>query len=274
MRCLWCANPESQLPTPQVAHRASACVGCGNCQKACPENAVCLVPADGKMTVNIDRQKCVNCGACVEACAAGAIKFYGKDMTVDEVFDGILKDMGYYTRSSGGVTCSGGEPLSQADFVAELFRRCRALGINTAVETSGYGAVSTLDKMLEYTDLVLFDIKLMDREKHRQYTGVDNDVILQNVRHVAKKGVRMCIRIPVIPGVNDSEENLVETARFVAELGAKPPVDLLPYHNFGENKYAMLGCGYALKGMKPPDDATMQRCREVFLHFGLECTIH
>ena len=202
------------------------------------------------------------------------MKFYGKDMTVEEVFSEILKDLGYYARSSGGVTCSGGEPLAQADFVAALFRRCRALGIHTAVETSGYGSASALDTLLEFTELVLFDLKLLDREKHRAYTGVCNDIILENARRVAEKGVPMRIRVPVIPGVNDTDENLLETARFVSALDTRPPpVDLLPYHDFGTAKYGMLGLPYALRDTKRPVDGQMRRCQEIFLRFGLVCTI-
>ena len=229
LRCLWCANPESQNPKPQVVHRVSLCIKCGNCIEACPENAVSLCPDNGNSRIRIDRSRCNNCGACTRACTAGAMKSYGQEMTVEEVFSEIKKDIGYFSKSGGGVTLSGGEPLLQADFTADLLKRCRALGIHTAIETCGYYDAPMVSRLPELVDLVLFDLKMMDRQQHKELTGVYNDVILQNARLIARVGIPMFIRVPVIPGINDTEKNLNDTARFVADLGSSLHVDLLPY---------------------------------------------
>lgn len=273
LRCPWCANPESQSPAQQLAHRDSLCICCGACIKECPKKSISLITENGRQKVKVDRRKCNNCGACIEACAAGAMKFYGRTMTADEVLCEIKKDIGYYSRSHGGITVSGGEPLEQADFVAEIFRRCRSLGIHTALDTSGYSEISELNKVLDYTDLVLFDIKLIDRERHKQITGVYNDRILLNASLISQKGLPMYIRIPLIPGINDSETNISDTARFVSMLDSRPQVYLLPYHNYGESKYEALGMSYKLNGILRPDNELLHRCQEIFNRFGLHCSI-
>lgn len=271
LRCLWCANPESQSASPQLAHRESLCIRCGVCVKSCPERAI-FAGEDGKMS--LEHSRCTGCGVCVYKCPVGARKLFGRVSTVSGVFEEIKKDAGYYLKSKGGVTVSGGEPLMQADFVAALFTRCRALGIHTALDTCGYYEPSVLYKVLSLADLVLFDIKHMDRQRHRQLTGVYNDVILQNAQLIAQKGVPMLIRVPLIPGVNDSAENMNDTAFFVSGLGGHIGVELLPYHELGIAKYEMLGMDYRLAGTKRPTDEKLNACREIFLRYGIECSIH
>jgi len=271
--CLWCSNPESQSPTPEVVHRDSLCNGCGDCLKVCAPEAISLTSSDGGFPIKVDREKCNNCGKCIEVCTTGALKFYAQYMSVDEVFDEGRRDSHFYSNSGGGVTASGGEPLRQADLVVELFRRCKRIGIHTTLDTCGYASVPALEKVLNETDLVLFDLKLMNSRQHRRFTKRYNGVILRNMRLVVSKGVTMIIRIPVIPGINDSEQNLVETAHFVSELDNKLHVDLLPYHRFGESKYKMLDRDYQLTDLKSPSDKQLQGAVEIFKRHGLDCAI-
>jgi pyruvate formate lyase activating enzyme len=273
LQCLWCSNPESQNPFPEIAHSDSLCNGCGKCVEVCPEQAIILGSGESKEKIKIDRGKCNNCGKCIEACIFGALKFYGQTMSVDEVFDEVKKDMGFYSNSGGGVTASGGEPLSQADFVAELFRRCREEGIHTAIETCGYYNVSAAKKVFAETDLVMFDLKLMNRLQHKRVTGKYNDLIHRNIRSLVDRGVPTIIRIPVIPGINDSEENLAEIARFVQKLDKKLPVELLRYHRFGVSKYKMLDRDYQLTNLEPPPQEQLQKSVEIFKKYGLDCAL-
>jgi pyruvate formate lyase activating enzyme len=235
--------------------------------------AISLSASGDGFGLKIDRKKCNDCGTCVDTCSAGAIRFYGQIMTVDEVFDEIKKDMGYYSKSQGGVTASGGEPLLQPDFVTELFGRCRKMGIHTALETCGYSKPSSLYKVLDQTDLVLLDIKLMDRQRHKQFTGMYNGVILRNARSIVKKGVPMMIRMPLIPTANDTENNINDTARFISELDATLRVELLPYHNYGEKKYEMLDMKYQLPDVRRPDEERLNKCQEIFSRYGIESAV-
>jgi pyruvate formate lyase activating enzyme len=273
LTCLWCSNPESQSPLPEVAHRDSLCIGCGVCLKVCDRGATRLIAGEGVPRVEIDRRKCVTCGKCIEACSARARKIYGQTMTVEEVFEEIRKDIDFYSNSGGGVTASGGEPLSQADFVTELFRQSHRIGIHTTLETCGYAERSVLEKVLPETDLVLYDLKLLDSHGHRKSTGKSNRQILSNAKVTAERGIPVRFRIPLIPGMNDSAENLDAIARFISELDPVPPVDLLPYHRFGESKYGMLDREYQLSDLRTPEQAQIETAMEVFKRYHLDCAI-
>ena len=273
LRCLWCSNPESQKPGPEIAHRDSLCTGCGDCLNVCEEEAIILSSNNGAFGIKIDREKCTNVGKCIDVCSAGALKVYGQTMSVDEVFDEVRRDVAFYANSGGGITAGGGEPLMQPDFVASLLKRCKRIGIHTAIDTCGYAPVSDLEKVLEQTDLVLFDLKLINSLQHEQYTGKDNKVILRNARLILEKGVPMIVRIPLIPGINGSEENLVKTARFVSDLDRELHVDLLSYHRLGENKYKMLDRTYQLADLKPQSEEQVQSAVEIFRGYGLDCAI-
>jgi pyruvate formate lyase activating enzyme len=273
LKCLWCSNPESQRTVPEIAHRDSLCNGCEKCLEVCAEKAISLRLSDEKYEIKIDRERCNSCGKCVEVCTAGALKVYGQIMSIDEVFDEVRRDSQFYANSEGGVTAGGGEPLLQADFVAELFHLCKRMGIHTALDTCGYASISVLEKVLAETDLVLFDLKMMNGRQHRRFTKMDNRIILRNARLILAKGLPMIIRIPLIPGITDSEENLVETADFISELDNKLHVDLLPYHRFGESKYKMLDRDYELTGMGSNSKEQLQRAAEIFEQRGLDCAI-
>ena len=270
LRCLWCANPESQKAVRQLAHRAPICVKCGMCIRNCPNQALSV--KDG--AISIDRGKCVSCGTCTQVCPSHAMFFYGEEKTIDKVFEEVMKDKGFYETSGGGVTCSGGEAMLQPEFVAELFRRCKEEEIHTTLDTCGQFPSENIEKVLPYTDLVLYDIKHMDTEKHREYTGFGNELILENLKKIHEYPVKIFIRIPVIPGYNDSEENLAATAEFVKELDPSLHVDLLPYHRFGLGKYKMLDMPYLLEGVSSPDAEQKESYKRIFINFGLDCTMH
>ena len=269
LTCLWCSNPESQCGLPEVTYRYTSCKSCGTCVKACPVGAVTL-SEDG---VHIDREKCTVCGACVTNCVPQALQISGKAMTVDEVFKVVKKDADYYEASGGGVTASGGEILAQADFVAALFKKSKEAGYHTNADTSGYGDPAALDKILEYADLVFFDLKHMDPVRHKEYCGQSNALILSNLKRVAEKGVPVVIRVPLIPGYNDSEENLRALAQAVADIVKDAPVNLLPYHRYGANKYRMLDMTYRLEDVPALTQDELDRAREIIESYGLKCEI-
>lgn len=265
LRCLWCSNPESQNSFPEVVHRNSLCTGCGRCVEACELEAVRLVEGG----VAIERKKCTNCGSCVEVCAPKALHVYGTEMSVDEVLREVMKDKAFYENSGGGVTASGGEPLSQAEFVAELFERCKGAGVHTCLETCGFADFRDWAKVLPFTGLVLHDLKLMDAAAHRKATGKSNEQMLANLELVAAAGVPLVIRIPIIPGINDSEESVRALARHVAGLTGVSEVNLMPYHRFGESKYENLDRRYRLSELTTPDDEQLDVLIRIFEESGV-----
>jgi pyruvate formate lyase activating enzyme len=269
LRCLWCSNPESQDAFPEVAHRDSLCTRCGRCVEVCEAHA-CAVTGDG---TSIDRKACTRCGKCVDACVPGARVFYGRDMSVDEVFQDVLKDKPFYDNSGGGVSACGGEPLSQADFVGELFTRCQAAGIHTCLDTCGYADAPAWETVLPHTDLVLFDVKHIDPLAHVRVTGKSNRKILRSLELVARSRVPAIVRIPVIPGINDSEQTIQAIARHVAALGSIREVSLLAYHRFGESKYKMLDRRYGLGDLATPEDKQLERLATIVRDLGLLCEI-
>jgi pyruvate formate lyase activating enzyme len=232
LSCFWCQNPESQLKKPQVLLNKDKCVACGRCVKECPEGAISIT----ETCSTIDRSKCIACGACCTVCPVNARNLTGKLLTVDEVMVEVLRDKKFYEKSGGGVTLSGGEPTAQAEFSLNILRRCKEEGLHTALETCGYASWQTMQKLLPYLDLVLYDIKCMDAEKHRQATGMSNDVILNNAKRISECKPMMVVRVPLIPGFNDSPEEIRKIAEFVkTELGPIE-VHLLPYNKLGEGK--------------------------------------
>lgn len=269
LRCLWCSNPESQCGQPEVTYRYTSCKRCGTCVRVCPEKAVTL-DDDG---VHIDRSICTLCGECVKNCIPQALQISGKKMTVDEVFNVVKKDADYYEASGGGVTASGGEIIAQADFVAALFKKCREAGFHTNADTSGYGDPAGLEKILEYSDLVYYDLKHLDPVKHKEYTGQSNELILKNLKLVVEKGVPLVIRVPLIPGYNDSEENLRALAQTVADVAKNAPVSIMPYHRYGANKYRMLDMVYPLEDVREPTQDELQKVKEIIESYGLKCEI-
>lgn len=268
LRCLWCSNPESQKQQPQVSHRNSLCDRCGRCVEACPRDAI-TIHSGG---IRIHRGKCDNCGLCVPACYPGALELLGREVSEEETLAEARKDALFYRNSGGGVTVSGGEPLAQPEFVAGFLRRCQEFGLHTTIDTCGYADSKALQLVLEHVDLVLYDIKHMEDETHRRATGVSNKRILANALAVASAGVSMIMRLPLISGINDSEENVRRTARFAQELGVRR-LDLLPYHRFGTSKYTNLDRRYRLDGMATPPDDVVQHLKAMLESMGLECQV-
>lgn len=266
LRCVWCDNPETWYEHPEIFFYEVKCVECGRCVKACPLGIVTM-DKSGK----IDRTKCILCMKCVEACLYGALQKVGEEVTAEYVVNEVAKDSLFYRNSGGGVTLSGGEPLYQPVFTAEVFKLCKEKFIHTALDTSGYAGREAVRQVLRYTDLVLFDIKHMDAEKHKKYTGVTNELILENAEFIAGK-VETRIGIPLIPGFNDSEDNLKKTAEFAASIGVKW-IDLMPIHKVGAQKYKFLGLESPYSRWEKIPDERVGEIRKLIESFGLKTTI-
>ncbi|MBT8338651.1 MAG: glycyl-radical enzyme activating protein [Desulfatitalea sp.] len=235
LRCFWCQNPESHRKEPQVSLNSDACALCGRCVSVCPTDAISL----GTKSSAIDRDKCSGCGKCVQACPNDARSLAGTILTVDEVMRQVFKDVRFYENSGGGVTLSGGEPLYQADFALSILQRCKDSGLHTTIETCGCVSWDVMKNILEYTDLVFFDIKHLQPARHLEGCGKSNSLILANAKKVAECKP-IIVRVPLIPGFNDSSEAIAEIAQFVkTELGAVE-VELLPYNKMGEVKFERL----------------------------------
>ena len=266
LACQWCHNPESRSSRPELIFRPGRCILCDDCLGVCPGGAISR-EADA---IVIDRTGCTVSGACAAACPAEALQVVGREMTVDEVLAEIERDRTFYEQSGGGVTFTGGEPLAQPDFLLGLLRACRERGLHTVVDTSGFANWTILDEVRPLVDLFLYDLKLMDDARHRRFTGVPNGPILANLRRLADLGSALLVRIPVIPGVNDDEENLRQAGTFLAALAQVPPVELLAYHNIAEAKYAGLGLEYGLAEVRPPDAGRMAAVGGLLRTYGLQ----
>jgi pyruvate formate lyase activating enzyme len=269
LRCLWCSNPESQNSFPEVAHRDSICNKCGECVKVCDREAI-TVDEEG---VHINRKLCSNCGKCVDVCVPQALKVFGKEMSIEEVMEEIRKDTNFYRESGGGMTVSGGEPLIQDDFMMELLKRCQEEGIHTCLDTSGYASRESLQKVLPYTLLVLFDMKHIDPVAHRRLTGFSNKLIINNLKFIVSTGIPLIIRMPLIPGYNDSNGVITGIARLISSIDESKEIELLPYHNYGMGKYKMLDRHYKLDKLQRPEDAKLKTAKEIIDSFGIHCEI-
>lgn len=267
LSCWWCHNPESQSARPDVLYRADRCLACGDCVDVCPENARAL---DGTAVAR-DATLCSFCGTCAANCPAGAVELIGNRQTPRDVLDGVVKDTAFFDESGGGVTFSGGEPLFQPDFLMELLELCRENDIHTVVDTSGYARPALLRRVAEKTDLFLFDLKHMDCDRHLELTGVGNDLILNNLRMLSLSDHHLRIRVPVIPGVTDSRDNLEAIGEFVSSLPTRPPVTLLPHHRTAMGKYSHFGLVNKIPGeTEAPDARTMADHASLLGNYGLE----
>ncbi len=251
LRCNWCHNPEGLSPRPQIMVSLNACLHCGRCQEICEHPEGCVV-----------------CGKCVEVCPANVRRIAGTRMTSDELASCIRKDAGYYRTYGGGVTFSGGEPLLQADFLTEVLQKLP--DVHKAIETSGYAEADVFERVLREIDYFIMDVKIMDSDMHRKYTGVPNEMILRNARTLMNSGIPQRLRVPLIPGVSDTADNLEAFARFVSSVNKNTPIELLPYHKTAGAKYKMVGMEYR------PIFQTEQKVSaplEIFEKYGLEAAI-
>ncbi len=251
LACKWCSNPESLKSYKEIGVYKTKCIGkdhCGLCEKACKNGAI--LREEHGFTVGIDREKCKRCYACADACPAGALKLWGKDMTVEEVMTEILADRDLIFRSGGGVTISGGESLLQVDFTTEILKKCREEKIHTCVETALNVPKESVLQAIPYTDMFIFDLKEMNSEKHKSFCGAGNERILENAKIIAESGIPYVIRLPYVPGHTGTAENLSAMRDFILnELKEKPAqIQLLQFRTLGEEKYVSLGLPYLMKG--------------------------
>lgn len=265
LRCRWCANPESQSMAIQLTLDRSKCAGCGACAAACPQNARTM--EDGFPKGNAALCNC--CGACLESCPNGAIALEGKSVSIEQVLAEVKKDKVFYDRSGGGVTLSGGEVLLQPAFAAELARNLREEGIHVAVETAGAVPEDVFSAMLEEVDYVMMDLKHYDPAAHRAGTGAGNEQVLANLRRLQKSGMPYLVRIPVIPGFNDSLADGAAFARLLRELEVKQ-VQLLPFHRLGCHKYQLLGRAYDYADTPTVQRSELTQYSREFTRMGIE----
>lgn len=266
LRCQWCSNPESQSGKVQVTWDAAKCIGCGKCISECPENAI----SKSKDVILIDHQKCKGWQKCIAGCPSGSFQVEGQYKTVAEIIAEVVKDKDFYEESGGGVTLSGGEVLQQIDVALALLRELKRHDIHRAIETTGYTASNLFEEFLDQVDLVLFDLKHYDPDRHKAGTGVDNKIILQNMRLAVAKKKNIIARIPVIPAFNDGLQDAEGFCTLLLAMGIKT-VNLLPFHQFGQKKYERLGMEYNLQDVKQLHPEDLKEYQKVFLRHGLDC---
>jgi pyruvate formate lyase activating enzyme len=266
LQCKWCHNPESWAIHPELGFRRGRCVRCGRCAEACEEQAISLAE-NGSVT---DAEKCKVCGECVGVCLSSAREVIGQEMTVREVISEIEKDVIFYDQSGGGATFSGGEPLMQPEFLLGLLEQCRKQGIHTVVDTTCHVKPEIIEKAAGQADLFLCDLKHMDPAVHRDFTGVDNDLILYNIKCLSDAGKRIVIRIPIIPGFNDEKANIEMTAEFVKSLGNVSKISILPYNRGGKEKSARLTAEFALMETEVPGGQRMAAIADALRDYGFD----
>lgn len=255
LRCIWCHNPESNEFKREMMYASSKCMNCGKCAVACSFGAHTFV--DGKHI--FDRSKCTLCGKCQDTCFYDVLEIAGKEMSVEEVTREVMKDKAFYETSNGGVTISGGEPMSQFEFSLSLMRAFKENGLHTAMETCGYAKEEYFRQIAPYTDLFLYDYKLTDAKKHKECTGVDNELILSNLKMLDSMGKSIILRCPIIPTINDTEEHFEGIAKIANELKNILEINIEPYHPLGSGKAENLGREYALASLSFPNDETVRQ---------------
>lgn len=265
LRCIWCHNPESRLAEPQLFFNADKCVNCFECVNACPTGAHQVI--EKKHVIRYEL--CIACGKCERVCSYEALRIIGCRKYVDDIVDEVKRDIDFYNMSGGGITLSGGEPLMQLGFSLLLLKKCKEIGINTCVETSGYVPRNSLKLILPYIDIYLFDYKETDGRKHKKLTGVPNDLILSNLEYLYNHGANIILRCPVIPGINDTSEHFRGIAEILARYPKIKEAHILSYHDMGNSKGAGLGLQMKLKDLKTTDDETKERWRKQLL--ALKC---
>ena len=276
LRCVWCHNPESWSPQPQILYKKSKCIGCQSCVAACPQQALQLTPDGIRLNPLLCSMPARHCSACTDECPSTALERCGNVWTMDALMAEIEKERTIMEDSGGGVTLCGGEPLMHADYALDILHELGRRGFHRTVDTTLFAPQDTVRKIAEACELFLVDLKLMDAERHQRYTGVTNGQILQNIRFLAEAGHDFFIRIPLIGGVNADDENIEATARFLELLPwQRRTVNLLPYHDVGKDKHRRMWSTYNPHGyqMTAPSDELLQHCATLLEAHGLRVII-
>lgn len=268
LSCLWCSSPESQKLNPETGFWQDKCIACGSCLDICPETAIAQ---NGRSNIVHEHQACRSCGQCTHTCLYGARKTIGQKVSVEDVVTVLEKDSVFYHRSMGGITLSGGDPVFQPLFSAEILKKAVEMGFHTAIETCAYTDWRSFQGILEHLDMVYVDIKHMNSQEHKKLTGKSNELILENIQHIDTQfpNLQMILRVPIIPGKNDSKENIEQTAKFAKGLQVLNRVELLPYHRYGVSTYPVVGKKYELEKMNPPTLAKVKSLKEIMRTRGL-----
>jgi pyruvate formate lyase activating enzyme len=259
LECWWCHNPEGQRAEAQLIFRENRCKAAKACLAACPRGAISW---DGKSITHWDA--CDNCGKCAEVCFSGAREIVGREISVEQLMAEIERDIPFYDQSGGGVTFTGGEPMQQITFLEQALSACKDKQIHTTVDTCGYSSWENFWAILPKVDLFLYDVKLMDAEKHIKYTSVPNKLILENLKKLSSEGANIIVRIPLIPEVNDDEENLENSASFLKGLPKLLGIELMPYHEIGVAKYQALGMSFHREELSPPTEEQVLKVGNMF----------
>jgi pyruvate formate lyase activating enzyme len=265
LRCVWCHSPQSQSKEQQLLFIENRCIACGACVESCPKDAQEISGTARRILW----ERCDDCGECARVCPPMALEMAGEWMTVEQIVDVVRRDAVYYKNTGGGVTFSGGEALAQPEFLTACLERCKQEGINTAVDTSGFAQWSVLERILPHTDLFLYDLKQMDSRKHEEMTGVGNAVILENLQRIDGRGKPVWVRVPLIPGYNDSIENLTLVAEFIKTLTNVERISLLPYNGAAGAKYSFVGRKYGLEHLDGQTDQEKTDFLKIFSSVGL-----
>lgn len=280
LRCRWCHNPETIAVYPEIYWKKRLCVQCGACLQACPKEAInppvdpVLARQEDSPYHKIIRSRCDLCMKCVDACSYDALEIVGRPMTVKEILDEVEKDRPFYENSGGGMTLSGGEPTAHADFSEKLLKEARRRGIHTCLDTNGFCPWEVFERLIPDVDVVLYDIKHLDPAKHEEMTGAGNEIILANLERLLSAGAQVWVRVPVIPGFNDDMAFHQELARFLLDLPRRVcRVDLLPYHNWCQDKYGWLGIDWEMKEIESADPGFLEIFADIYREEGLKATV-
>lgn len=266
MHCTWCHNPETIEHTNNILFYKANCIGCGRCFQVCPQGVHTVESGEHQLHL----EKCIHCGKCVDACYAEALRLSSRSMTTEEVMEHIIQDVPYYQYSGGGVTLSGGEVFCQKDFAESIVDACRERGIGVAVETNLLHRFEYIESVLRKLDFVMFDIKLMDSQMHRTYTGTDNQLVFENAKKLDELGIPMIVRTPLIPGVTDTDENLLSIAAFTSSLNNCRLYELLNFNPLGDSKYTALGKNHAFAKERPLTESRLAHIRELLADYNIK----